>query len=262
MQLRIADLGLIEYQEALSLQYSLVEKCRDEKIPDTLLLLEHPPVVTLGKRGENSDLLYSEEALAARGVQTAWIDRGGQATYHGPGQLVGYPIINLRHHQRRIKRFVHTLEAVLIRLLDEHYSITAHTEDDYIGVWVENRKIAAIGISIHSAVTMHGFALNVSTDLDFFSLIVPCGIRDSGRGVTSISKEIGREVSVEEVKEKAGPVFSELFGYDEMEYTSRARARVQASVSDHAGSPAGEKPSGPAKSIKKGGTADAGQNQA
>src|SRR6056297_3237237 len=218
MELRISDLGLLEYQEALTYQYSLLEQCRNETIPDTLLLLEHPPVVTLGKRGDNSDLLFSEEALAARGVQTAWIDRGGQATYHGPGQLVGYPIINLRHHQRKIKRFVHNLEAFLIRLLKEHYGITAHTEDDYIGVWVDNRKIAAIGISIHQAVTMHGFALNVATDLDFFSLIVPCGIRDSGRGVTSISKETGRKVSVEEVKEKAGPIFSEIFGYEKVEY--------------------------------------------
>jgi lipoyl(octanoyl) transferase len=222
MRLHITDLGLIEYQKALSLQYSLVEKCRSEESPDTLLLLEHPPVVTLGTRGEDSDLLFSEEALAARGVQTTWIDRGGKATYHGPGQLVGYPIINLRHHQRRVKRFVHTLEAFLIRLLEEHYGITAHTEDDYVGVWVENRKIAAIGISIHSAVTMHGFALNVSSDLDSFSLIVPCGIRDSDRGITSISKEIGREVPVKEVKKKVGPIFSELFGYDSVEYTEES----------------------------------------
>jgi len=229
MQLHIVDLGLIDYQEALSRQYSLVAQCRNEEIPDTLLLLEHPPVVTLGKRGDNSDLLFSEEILAARGVQTAWVDRGGQATYHGPGQLVGYPIVNLRHHQRKIKRFVHTLEAFLIRLLDEHYNITAHTEDDYVGVWVEKRKIAAIGIAIHSAVTMHGFALNVNTDLDFFSLIVPCGIQDSARGVTSISKEVGREVSVEEVKEKAGPIFSELFGYGEVDYLGNIRGNRSSS---------------------------------
>src|SRR6056297_759525 len=166
MLLRVVDLGRIDYQEALTLQYSLIEKCSREEIPDTLLLLEHPHVVTLGKRAADSDILFSEAVLSSRGVQTAWIDRGGQATYHGPGQLVGYPIINLRHHQRKIKRFVHNLEAFLIRLLKEHYGITAHTEDDYIGVWVDNRKIAAIGISIHQAVTMHGFALNVATDLD------------------------------------------------------------------------------------------------
>ena len=202
MLLRIVDLGRIDYQEALTLQYSLIEKCSREEIPDTLLLLEHPHVVTLGKRAADSDMLFSEEVLSSRGVQTAWVDRGGQATYHGPGQLVGYPIINLRHHQRKIKRFVHNIETFLIQLLGRNYNIHCHTEDDYIGVWVENRKIAAIGISIHKGVSMHGFALNVSTDLEYFSLIIPCGIQGGGREVTSISKELAREVAVEAVKQR------------------------------------------------------------
>lgn len=226
MLLRVAHLGRIDYLEALDLQYELVEKCAREEIPDTLLLLEHPHVVTLGKRGEHSDLLFSEEFLKSKGITTAWVDRGGQATYHGPGQLVGYPIINLRHHQRKIKRFVHNIENFMIELMGRYYDIECHTEDEYIGVWVENRKIAAIGISIHRGVSMHGFALNVCTDLSYFSYIIPCGISGSGRGVTSISKELagragvessGDGVKVAAVTQKAGPLFAEIFGYEEIE---------------------------------------------
>jgi lipoyl(octanoyl) transferase len=215
MQLRIVHMGRVGYTEALRYQEHLLTKRQHDEIPDTLLLLEHSPVITLGKRGQDSDILLPEKQLQERGVEIAWIDRGGQATYHGPGQLVGYLIINLRNHQRRIKRFVRNIETFLITLLDTHYGITAHTEDGFTGVWVEDRKIAAIGISIHSAVTMHGFALNVSTDLDYFSLIVPCGISD--RGVTSIEKELGRAVGLDEVTRRAGDVFTGVFGYDEVE---------------------------------------------
>jgi len=230
MILRIADLGLIEYQEALTLQNALVEKCSREEVPDTLMLLEHPHVVTLGKRGENSDLRFSEDYLMGRGISTAWVDRGGQATYHGPGQLVGYPIINLRHHQRKIKRFVHNIETCISELLWRSYAIRCHSEDEYIGVWVENRKIAAIGISIHQGVSMHGFALNVCTDLDYFSYIVPCGIRGGDRSVTSIAKELERQLgkerigevpSVEELKRQAAPLFTEIFGYGDVKRISR-----------------------------------------
>ena len=229
MLLQIADLGRIDYQEALDLQYQLIEKCSREEIPDTLLLLEHPHVVTLGKRGENSDLLFSYDFLKSKGISTAWVDRGGQATYHGPGQLVGYPIINLRHHQRKIKRFVHNIETFLIELLGRHYDIECHTEDDYIGVWVENRKIAAIGISIHKGVSMHGFALNVCTDLSYFSYIIPCGISGGGRGVTSIFKELGNgtEVTVAAVMQKAGPLFAEIFGYESIEGISKSALEEQ-----------------------------------
>lgn len=213
MQLDIRDLGLIGYQEALALQYSLVEQRQKNEIPDTLLLLEHKPVITLGKRGEDSDLLIPRQELADRGVDIAHIDRGGQATYHGPGQLVGYPIIDLQNHERRLKRFVHNLEAVVIELLADSYGLAAHARDDYVGVWVGSRKIAAIGISVHRKITMHGFALNVDTDLDYFSLIVPCGIRSSELGITSISKELGGEITVPEVKKRIGPIFSRIYGY-------------------------------------------------
>ena len=212
MDLHIIHLGRIGYQEALDLQYSLLEKRQRDEIPDTLLLLEHDPVVTLGKRAQDGDMLHSEDELRGRGVEVAWIDRGGQATYHGPGQLVGYLIINLRNHQRKIKRFVKNIEHFLITLLDECYGISAYTVDDYIGVWVGDRKIAAIGISIHHAITMHGFALNVATDLDYFSLIVPCGITD--RGVTSIEKELGRKVPLAEAAEGAERLFPHVFGYE------------------------------------------------
>lgn len=212
MQLDIIHMGRIEYQRALEYQYELLEKRRRDEIPDTLLLLEHDPVVTLGKRGKDTDMLIPEAELRERGVEIARIDRGGQATYHGPGQLVGYMIINLHNHQRKIKQFVKNIETFIISLLGEHYGISASTEDEHVGVWVHNSKIAAIGISIHHAITMHGFALNVSTDLDYFSLIVPCGIQD--RGVTSIERETGRSVSLEEVMDNAGEVFSGVFGYD------------------------------------------------
>ncbi|MFO7849195.1 MAG: lipoyl(octanoyl) transferase LipB [Spirochaetia bacterium] len=220
MQLNIIHMGRVEYQRALEYQYELLEKRRRDEIHDTLLLLEHYPVVTLGKRGKDTDMLFPEEELRGRGVEIARIDRGGQATYHGPGQLVGYLIINLHNHQRKIKQFVKNIETCIISLLGEYYGISASTEDEHIGVWVHNSKIAAIGISIHHAITMHGFALNVSTDLDYFSLIVPCGIQD--RGVTSIEKETGRTVPLEEVMDKAGKVFPRVFGYDRtsvMEYT-------------------------------------------
>jgi lipoyl(octanoyl) transferase len=147
-------------------------------------------------------------------VEIARIDRGGQATYHGPGQLVGYPIIDLANHQRRVKQFVRNLETVLIRLLTEGYGISAATEEGHVGVWVAERKIASIGISIHRAVTMHGFALNVNTDLDYFSLIVPCGMQNCP--VTSIEKELGRSVSLEGAGELAGRTFARVYGYDEI----------------------------------------------
>jgi lipoyl(octanoyl) transferase len=214
MQLQIRNLGRIGYQEALDLQYSLVEQRQQGQIPDTLLLLEHDPVVTLGKRGRDSDMLLPEEELRRRGVEIARIDRGGQATYHGPGQLVGYPIIDLANHQRRVKQFVRNLETVLIRLLTEGYGISAATEEGHVGVWVAERKIASIGISIHRAVTMHGFALNVNTNLDYFSLIVPCGMQNCP--VTSIEKELGRSVSLEGAGELAGRTFARVYGYGEI----------------------------------------------
>ncbi|MFP4268075.1 MAG: lipoyl(octanoyl) transferase LipB [Spirochaetaceae bacterium] len=223
MQLDIIHMGRVEYKRALEYQYELLDKRGRDEIPDTLLLLEHNPVVTLGKRGKDTDMLIPEAQLRERGVEIARIDRGGQATYHGPGQLVGYMIINLHNHQRKIKKFVKNIESFLITLLGEYYGISASTEDEHVGVWVGNRKIAAIGISIHNAITMHGFALNVSTDLDYFSLIVPCGIQD--RGVTSIERETERTVSLEEVMDKAGEVFPKVFGYDGTTVEKRAKEK-------------------------------------
>ena len=217
MHIDVIDLGITGYDEALALQHTLLEKRQRDEIPDTLLLLEHTPVVTMGKRAEESDLLFSREQLADRGVEVVRIDRGGQATYHGPGQLVAYPIIHLKNHERKLKRFIHNLETVIIQLLHDHYGLNAHTNDEYIGVWIETRKIAAIGISVHQKVTMHGFALNVNTDLEYFSMIVPCGIRSGELGVTSISRELGREVETDSVKRLIAPVFRRVYGYDQEE---------------------------------------------
>ena len=146
-----------------------------EKIPDTLLLLEHPPVVTLGKRGRSRDLLLSRELFTSRGVEIAEIDRGGQVTYHGPGQLVGYIIANLYHHQRKLKLFVRRLEESVILYLRRFHGIEAGVSEEHVGVWTGNEKIAALGISISRGVTMHGFALNINCDPG--SLWMDCPLR-------------------------------------------------------------------------------------
>lgn len=209
--LDVQDLGLVPYGQALELQKELVARRQREEIPDTLLLLEHPPVITRGKRTAPEDMLLSPEALSARGVDVFDIDRGGEATYHGPGQLVGYLIFHLYHHQRRLKRFVHNIEEVFISLLREEYGIEAGREDKHRGVWVGNEKITAIGISLHGGVTMHGFAFNINTNLDHYSWIVPCGIRD--KGVCSLETLTGGKQDMQKVKELVAREFVRVFGF-------------------------------------------------
>lgn len=210
-RLQVYDPGLIAYGEALELQKKLVVARQEERIPDTLLLLEHPPVITRGKRTAEDDLLLSPEALAAKGVEVFDVGRGGEATYHGPGQLVGYLIFHLYQHQRRLKKFVFNIEEVFIRLLEESYGIRAGRDEHHRGVWVGNEKIAAIGISLHRGVTMHGFAFNINTALDHFSWIVPCGIRD--RGVTSLERLTGGGVDLQALKEPVAQGFARQFGF-------------------------------------------------
>ena len=184
---------------------------QNEEIPDTLLLLEHPPVITLGKRGDEGDLLLNRELLAARGVEIAEVDRGGQVTYHGPGQLVGYLIVNLYNHQRKLKLFIRRLEESIIRYLDEVHGIKAGVSEEHVGVWVGDEKIAAVGISISRGVTMHGFALNIACDLAPFGWIVPCGIRD--RGVTSVSALTGTVPDMGQVRREYAARFAAVYGY-------------------------------------------------
>jgi lipoyl(octanoyl) transferase len=196
----LLELGRVSYDRALALQERLVELRRTGAIGDTLLLLEHPPVLTLGRNAGRENILASDEQLAARGIALHVIKRGGDVTYHGPGQLIGYPILDLREHHSAsgarlgVVDYVRRLEEALIRTAGE-YGIRAQRITGRTGVWTEpapgsdiaERKLAAIGIHVSRGITSHGFALNVSTDLRDFSLIVPCGIAD--RAVTSLAEE-------------------------------------------------------------------------
>ena len=202
--------GLVAYDEALALQRSLVEERRAERIGDTLLLVEHPHVLTVGVRGDGgrSHILATPEALAARGMGVHETGRGGDVTYHGPGQVVGYPIINLKPDRCDVHRYVRDLEEVLIRTAAD-FGIAAERVTGLTGVWVGRDKLAAIGVRISRWITSHGFALNVSTDLDYFGLIIPCGIAD--RGVTSIERLLGRRVPLSDVEDRLIVRFGEVF---------------------------------------------------
>ena len=215
MKLRIVNKGIVEYGEALELQKKLLVSRQNEEIPDTLILLEHPPVITKGKRTAEGDILLPEKVLKKQGIGIFEIDRGGEATYHGPGQIVGYLIFNLYEKQRQLKQFVANVEEIFIRLLKNEYGIIADRDLKHRGVWVGNSKITAIGISIHKAVTMHGFAFNVNTNLDHFNWIIPCGITD--RGVTSIEKLTGEKEDMAKLKNLTGKYLTEVFEYTEVE---------------------------------------------
>jgi lipoyl(octanoyl) transferase len=195
--LAVRDLGLISYAEAMALQDDLVEQRLNGSIPDTLLLLEHPPVITVGRRGSLADVFLSECELLDRGIAVAKTTRGGLVTYHGPGQLVGYPIVHLRERKLSIPCYVRALESAIISALGD-LGIEAHLNDDHIGVWTTQGKIAAIGVAQRHGVTLHGFAVNLQPNLDHFALINPCGI--AHLGVTSAEALLGHAVDVEAFK--------------------------------------------------------------
>ncbi|PKM51655.1 MAG: octanoyltransferase [Firmicutes bacterium HGW-Firmicutes-7] len=196
MKLRIVKLGLIDYEEALQLQYTLQQQRIESKCEDTLLLLEHKPVITLGTRGETSNILIDQQLLIEQGVKIVECNRGGDVTYHGPGQIVGYPIMNLKNYDKDIRSFIHKIQSIFIHILDQNFKIKTHTENGkYTGVFVDQNKILAIGIAVNSWVTMHGFAFNVNTCLDHFKWIVPCGLQD--KGVTSIEKLTGKSEDID-----------------------------------------------------------------
>ena len=203
-------LGRIGYQEALDLQADLVEQRRRGAIGDTLLLLEHPPVITLGVKTRNNrtNIVASDAQLAGEGVAVFETGRGGDVTYHGPGQLVGYPIFDLNPHRRDVHRYVRDIEQALIDAVAT-FGITAARAEGLTGIWVENDKLAAIGVRISRWITSHGFALNVGTNLSHFDLIVPCGIQD--RGVTSLERLLGRDVPMDEVETAVEASFSSVF---------------------------------------------------
>jgi lipoyl(octanoyl) transferase len=210
----VRRLGRVEYDAALNLQKTLVEDRRAGRIGDTLLLLEHPPVITLGvkTRGSREHVVATAAELDAAGVSVYETGRGGDVTYHGPGQLVGYPILDLRPDRCDVHKYVRDLEQVLIDAVGE-LGVPAGRVRGLTGVWIgpsgTEKKIAAIGVRISRWITSHGFALNVSRTLDHFSLIVPCGIAD--HGVTSIEHELNRGVSMAEVEEIVAQKFSAVF---------------------------------------------------
>ena len=214
--LAVRRLGRLPYAEALALQRSLVEDRRAGRVGDTLLLVEHPHVLTLGVRGDGgrAHILATDAVLASRGIEVHETGRGGDVTYHGPGQVVGYPIIDLNPDRRDVHRYVRDLETVLIRTAAD-YGIQAGRVEGLTGVWVGDEKLAAIGVRIARWITSHGFALNVTTDLDQFNLIVPCGIAD--RGVTSLARLLGRSVDPAEVEIRIIEQFANVFDFKNLQ---------------------------------------------
>jgi len=208
--LAVRRLGRLGYADGVERQKALVEARRAGDIPDTLLFVEHPPVITLGvrTRGATTNVRADTAALAAQGVEIHETGRGGDVTFHGPGQLVGYPILDLKPDRQDVHRYVRDLEEVLIRTAG-NFGIEAGRVKGYSGAWVGDRKLAAIGVRISRWITSHGFALNVTTDLTGFDLIVPCGIAD--RGVTSLSALLGRDVPMAEVEAAVVKHFAAVF---------------------------------------------------
>jgi lipoate-protein ligase B len=215
--LLVTSLGTVPYADALALQRSLAQARIDGTLTDdVLLLVEHPPVVTIGRSTDKAHLLHSAEALAERGVELFEVERGGDVTFHGPGQLVGYPIIDLRGHREDLHWYLRQLEETLIRSL-AMFGVPAERRAKLTGVWTNGRKIASIGVHAKSWVTWHGFALNVTTDLSYFDLMVPCGIADVE--MTSIAHELGIDTGAaslgvieQQTRDHVTESFAEVFG--------------------------------------------------
>ncbi|HUA22133.1 MAG TPA: lipoyl(octanoyl) transferase LipB [Bryobacteraceae bacterium] len=206
--LQVRDLGRLRYSEALALQRDCVEQRKQGRIPDQLLFVEHPHVITLGRNGNRGNLLAHEDLLLRAGIEFHPTDRGGDITYHGPGQIVGYPILDLREWKRDVVAYVRTIERVIVDALAE-FGIDAGIQPGLTGVWVDGKKVAAIGVHISRWVTSHGFALNHTTDLSYFQYIVPCGLT---KPVTSL-RELGVVAGREEVLATLSRNFAQQFGY-------------------------------------------------
>ena len=203
--------GLVDYGEAFRLQRAVAAARETGALPDTLVILEHPPVLTLGRRASRQNILVPAELLRRQGVAVHQSTRGGDVTYHGPGQLVGYPILDLRGLGLGPSAYVHSLETVIIDFL-RGFGIEARQDPRYVGVWVGEQKVAAIGVAVSRGVTTHGFAVNVDPDLSHFRLINPCGITD--RGVTSMARLLGRRITVEEVRPSLVESFGRILGME------------------------------------------------
>ncbi len=209
-RLKTLRLGMVDYQKALDLQISLIEKRRKEEIEDVLLLLEHPPTFTMGRSSKTEHLLESQDDLKRHGIHFEVISRGGDITYHGPGQLVGYPILDLDRFDRDIHQYLRNIEEMIIEALGD-YEIKAERIKGFTGVWVNREKIASIGVGIKKWITYHGFALNVNTDLSYFDMMVPCGIPDVK--MTSMKKLLGNRSNLKmaEVETSIINSFSKVF---------------------------------------------------
>ncbi len=202
-------LGRVAYAQGLRLQELRVEEVREGRAPEALFLLEHDAVITLGRNAHREHVVASPQSLAAMGIGLAECGRGGDVTYHGPGQLVGYPILDLAPGQKDVWKYVRGLEEAVIRTLAE-YAIPADRIQGLTGVWVKGRKVAAIGVRVARWVTSHGFALNIATNMDHFATIIPCGIRN--HGVTSMAELLDAPPPLREVAERFAPHFAEIFG--------------------------------------------------
>lgn len=212
MKLKVVDLGRCDYDKALDQQFEYLTMRQQGEIEDTLILVEHPPVITLGNRANSSNIMVSETFLKTQGITLHQTNRGGDVTYHGIGQIVGYPIVDLKAAKIGIRAFVKGLEESFIHLLKDHFQIEAQSHCDHRGVWVGNHKIVALGLAVKRGVTMHGFAFNVNTNLEHFNYIVPCGIPD--KGVTSLKALLGREYNLEEIKPLVVDYFMKAFHYE------------------------------------------------
>ncbi len=199
----------VAYDRALALQMEICERKKNDPVPDVLLLLEHPPVITLGRNGDWHNLVVSEETLRSKGVKRYHTDRGGDITFHGPGQLVGYPLLTLERREQDVHRYMRNLEETIIRVLAD-YGIDARREEKLTGVWTDQGKICAMGVHISRWVTRHGFALNVNTDLSFYDLIVPCGL--VGKQVTSMQAILCHDVDLRGVAGRVAAHFGRIFG--------------------------------------------------
>ncbi len=213
-KLTYCNLDTIDYKEAWDLQKSIFELRYQQKVDDVFLLLEHPHTYTLGKTADEKNLVGNEEYLNKNNISVYDIDRGGDITYHGPGQIVGYPIIDLNNWGKDTDKYLRALEEIIIRTCAD-YGLPVTRVPKYTGVWIEDRKIAAIGIKVTRWITMHGFALNVNTDLSLYNGIIPCGI--TNKEVTSLQKELNTEIDIQEVKSKILNHTVTIFGYNDIE---------------------------------------------
>ena len=214
----VLDIGYRAYRPVWEFQRQLQQERIQNRIPDTLILVEHPPVYTIGKNGSAQNVIATPQFLQQQGIEVIHVDRGGDVTYHGPGQLVGYPIFNLHQHRESVSWYMRQLEEVFIRAL-RHWHIAAERKQGYPGVWIGEEKIVALGVRISHWVTMHGFALNVCPNLSHFQGIIPCGL--AHKGVTSMEKELKRKVTLSEVKPVVVEKFREVFDFREVEFVHK-----------------------------------------